>query len=160
MNKAYFAAAFLGLSALTLASCGDGADPVEQDAPDAVPGLSVTDGRMVLAAVEGNPAAVYFNLAYDGDRGLALNRVSVDGAESAMFHEYGEYDFKVQMMEMLPQALKNGTRLEFKPGEKHVMAMNPSAELQPGGTTEVTLVVSGGDKLSFPVDILAAGDER
>ncbi|RDC59939.1 hypothetical protein HME9302_01136 [Alteripontixanthobacter maritimus] len=159
MNKVQLAAGLLGFSALTLSGCGESA-PTEEVAPEAVPGLSVTDGRMVLAAVEGNPAAVYFNLAYDGDRGLALNRVAVEGAEDATFHQYGEMDFQVEMMEMSPSPLKKGTKLEFKPGSQHVMATGVSPDLKPGGTTEVTLIVSGGDKLSFPVEILAAGDAR
>ena len=76
---------------------------------------------MVLAPVKGNPAAIYFNLAYDGDDALALNRAEVKGAKSAMFHDYGDYNFKRQMMDMLPVPLKKGDKLEFKPGGKHLM---------------------------------------
>ena len=114
----------------------------------------------MLAPVAGNPAAVYFDLAYDGDRNIALNRAQVKGAKSAMFHDYGEYDFKVQMMEMLPVPLKKGTELQFKPGSKHLMAMDVSPDLKAGGTTEATIIVSGGGRQTFPVEIRAAGDER
>ncbi len=77
-----------------------------------------------------------------------------------MFHDYGEYDMKVQMMDMLPVPLKRGDRIEFKPGGKHLMVMEPDASLKPGGTTEATIIVSGGKGQTFPVEIRAAGDER
>ena len=157
--KRFMAGAALAIATIGLAACDNATDEVVE-APDGVPGMSVTNGRMLLAPVEGNPAAVYFDLKYDGDRALSLSRAAVEGAESAVMHEYGEYDFKVQMMEMLPVPLTKGTELKFEPGGKHIMAMNVSPELKPGGTTEVTLIVSGGDKYSFPVEIRAAGDER
>jgi copper(I)-binding protein len=144
---------------LPLAACGE--TPAE--APEAnpgIPGMKISNARMVLAPVSGNPAAVYFDLAYDGDRNVALNRAEVKGAKSAMFHDYGEYDMKVQMMDMLPVPLKRGDTLQFKPGGKHLMAMEPDASLKPGGTTEATIIVSGGKKQTFPVEIRAAGDER
>lgn len=159
MLKRFFAGAALAVSTMGLASCDNGTQEVVE-APDGVPGLTAENGRMVLSAVEGNPAAVYFDLKYDGDRAVSLSRVAVEGAESAVMHEYGEYDFKIQMMEMLPVPLTKGTEVTFAPGGKHIMAMGVSPELKPGGKTEVTLIVSGGDKYSFPVEILAAGDER
>ena len=56
--------------------------------------------------------------------------------------------------------LKKGDKVEFKPGDLHVMAMGVSPDLQPGGTTEVTLTVSGGNKHTFDAEIRAAGEER
>lgn len=159
MTKSIFAGLALGIASLGLASCGETTQEAVE-APDGVPGLEITNGRMVLPAVEGNPAAVYFDLKYNADRGLSLSRVDVAGAESAMFHEYKEWAGRMEMGESNPLPLTNGTEYKFEPGGRHVMAMNVSPELQPGGTTEVTVFVSGGDKTSFPVDILAAGDER
>lgn len=157
--KRILGAIALAAVALPLASCGE--TPPETSAAEAgIPGIKVSNARMVLPPVAGNPAAVYFDLAYDGDRGLALNRAEVKGAKSAMFHDYGEYDFKVQMMEMLPQPLKKGDRIEFKPGGKHLMAMDLDPSLKAGGATEATIIVSGGGRQTFPVEIRAAGDER
>ena len=152
-----FALALAG-AALPLTSCGETPEAPAQET--GIPGMKISNARMVLAPVSGNPAAIYFDLAYDGDRGLALNRAEVKGAKSAMFHDYGEYDFKVQMMDMLPLPLKKGDKVEFKPGGKHLMAMEPDASLKPGGTTEATVIVSGGGRQTFPVQIRAAGDER
>ncbi|ANY20862.1 hypothetical protein A6F68_02363 [Tsuneonella dongtanensis] len=146
-------------AALSLGSCGE--TPTEAPEAEAgIAGMKISNARMVLAPVAGNPAAIYFDLAYDGDRSVALNRAEVKGAKSAMFHDYGEYDFKVQMMEMLPVPLKKGDKLSFEPGKKHLMAMDVDPSLQAGGTTEATIIVSGGAKHTFPVEIRAAGDER
>jgi periplasmic copper chaperone A len=122
--------------------------------------MTVSNARMVLAPVEGNPAAVYFDLEYQGDRNVALNRGSVEGAESATFHDYGEYDAQMQMMDMLPLPLNKGDKVSFEPGGKHLMAMGVSPELQPGGTAQVTITVSGGKSETFAAEIRAAGDER
>ncbi len=160
MKSSVLAAMFLSVATLGLAGCGDGASEAPAEAPEGVPGLTVTNARMVLAPVEGNPAAVYFDLAYEGDRNVALNRAHVEGAESATLHEYAEWNRQMQMADMLPLVLKKGDKVAFEPGGKHVMAMGVSPELQPGGTTEVTLTVSGGDKTTFEAEIRGPGEER
>ena len=159
MTKSFFVGLALGTATLGLSACGGGASE-EAAAPDGVPGLSVANARMVLPAVEGNPAAIYLDLSYDGDRTPAVNRVVVDGAESAVMHEMGEWDGKMEMMEMLPIVMKKGDTVKFEPGAKHIMVEGLSPELQAGGTTEATIVIAGGDKLRLPVRIQAAGDDR
>ncbi len=83
MKSSVLAAAALSVAALGLVSCGDSAPEQPVEAPEGVPGLTVTNARLVLPPVEGNPAAVYFDLAYEGDRNVALTRAHVQGAESA-----------------------------------------------------------------------------
>ena len=158
MKQGLLAAAALGIAVSGLAACGEEA-PTDQIADEAgIPGMSVTDGRLVLNAVKGNPAAVYFNLKYDSDHNVAIRRADVKGAESAMLHTYADNYGKVEMMESLPITLSKGSEIAFEPGGNHVMAFSLSPDLQPGGTTEVTLTVSGGDTFTFPVEIVAAGD--
>jgi copper(I)-binding protein len=153
-------AAALIAASLTLSACGGGAEEAAVEEVDGIPGLEISDARLVLNAVEGNPAAAYFELSYEGERPLSIRAADVAGAQSALLHVYGEYDFKVQMMEALPIPLTKGTKVSFKPGDLHVMAMDVSPDLKPGGTTEVTLIVSGGDKHSFDAEIRGAGEER
>jgi copper(I)-binding protein len=160
MHKGFLAAAALALAGIGLASCGGNAEKPAAEPVKGIPGMTVTNPRMVLAPVAGNPAAVYFDLAYDGDDNLALSRVSVKGAKSATFHDYGEWNGKTQMMDMLPLPIKKGDKVSFAPGGKHVMAMDVSPDLKPGGTTEVTITVSGGATQTFAAPIKAAGDER
>ena len=154
------AIALMAAGMMTLTACGGETEVVEAAPEDKIEGVTIENARMVLAPVSGQPAAVYFDFSYDGDRAFSLGRVSVEGAESAVMHQYGEYDFKVQMMEALPVPVKKGDKVEFKPGDLHVMAMGVSPDLQPGGTTEVTLTVSGGNKHTFDAEIRAAGEER
>ncbi|MEM8726849.1 MAG: copper chaperone PCu(A)C [Pseudomonadota bacterium] len=142
-------------------ACGAEAEaPVVEEVEGVIPGMSIANARMVLAPVAGNPAAVYFDLTYEGTRGLTIRKAEVAQASSAMLHDYGEYDFKVQMMEALPIAITEGSEIAFEPGGLHVMAFEPSEELQPGGTAEVTLTVSGGQTHTFEAEVRAAGEER
>lgn len=154
------AAATLSLAG-ALGACAEEAETTAAPAEEGtIPGMTISNARMVLAPVAGNPAAVYFDLAYEGEQGLTIRRADVAQAQSAMLHQYGEYDFKVQMMEALPIPLTKGTRVEFKPGDLHVMAMEPDEGLAPGDTVEVTLTVSGGMTHRFEAEVRAAGEER
>lgn len=158
-------AALLGTMAamltIGLTACGGEADaPAAEAVAGQVPGMTITNARFVLAPVAGNPAAVYFDLSYEGEQGLTVRKAEVEGAGMTMMHDYGEYDFKVQMMEALPVALTKGTKLAFEPGGLHVMAMEPSADLKPGDKVKVTLTMSGGATQVFEADVRAAGEDR
>lgn len=153
-----FAGALL-TSTFTLAACSGGEEAVVEDV-DGIAGLEISNPRMVLAPVSGNPAAVYFDADYSGDRLIAISAASVEGAQDAMIHQYASDTFDNKMIDAPPQALRKGKPVSFEPGALHVMAMGVSPDLKPGDTTEITLTVSGGDKHSFKADILAAGDER
>ena len=157
MSMKYAATALIAGS-LALAACASEPEPVEE--PDGVPGLSVSNARMMLAPVSGNPAAVYFDVDYQADRGLSISRAHVEGAESATLHAYGEWEGKMQMAEAMPIAMTKGDTIKFEPGGLHVMAFEVAPEIEPGDTVEVTITVSGGDKHSFDAEVRAAGDER
>ena len=159
MTKSFFTALALTTATLALGGCGGGTQE-EAVVPDAVPGLSVSNARMVLPAVDGNPAALYLDMSYEGNKNVAVSRVEVDGAQGAVMHEMGEWDGGMQMMEMLPVVLEKGDTLKFEPGAKHIMVEGVSPELQPGGSTEATVIIAGGDKISFPVEIRGAGEDR
>ena len=119
-------------AALPLAACQQTKDPAAQTGteanPDAKPGLSVSDGVLVLPAVKGNPGAAYFTLA-------TLAAVHIDGAGKAEMHETkgGE------MQPLAPVPLDPGASVKFAPGGKHVMAFELADTLQAGGTTEMTI---------------------
>ncbi len=158
MNR-LMASLVLSASLLGVAGCGEPVETVEQ-APDGAPGLEITNARMVLPAVSGNPAAVYFDLSYNGDTAGLLSAVAVEGAANTMMHQYGERDLKVQMIPLDPVPLTKGSKIAFEPGGKHIMAMGVSDELAAGGKTDVTVVLGSGDKTTVEAEILAAGDER
>ncbi len=146
-------AAYLGVAA-----CGEEAPAPEP--VDTIEGITITDARLVLPPVSGNPAAVYFNLSYDGERGIAVSGAEVAGAKNATVHDMMEYDFKMTMAEAGPVPLTNGTEVAFEPGAKHVMAFELDDSVQAGGTAEVTLKISGGKRHKFEAEVRAAGEER
>lgn len=145
------APALLGLSALALGACqqqpADSADATA--APDAKPGLAVTEGRLILPVVKGNPAGIYFTLTNTGDKAGTLAAVSIDGAAKAEMHET-----KGGKMSSVPQIeVAAGGTIKFEPGALHVMAFELDDKLVAGGTAEMTLTFADGDKLSAPLKI-------
>ncbi len=144
---------------LSLAGCSQSdetAKPVDQNPT----GLVVSNARLLLPPVAGNPAAVYFDVKNEGKRAVALRRADIADAKSASMHDMMEYNRQMTMAEMGPLTIKNGETVKFGPGGKHVMAMDVSPELKAGGKTEMTLTIAGGDKISVEVPVLAAGAER
>ena len=150
--------AALALS-LALAACSQ-SDEAAKQADENPTGLVVSNARLLMPPVAGNPAAVYFDLKNAGERAVAVRRADVEGAKSAAMHDMMEYNREMTMADMGPLTVRQGETVKFEPGGKHVMAFDLSPELKPGGTTEMTLTIAGGDKVSVPVSIDAAGAER
>jgi len=168
-----FRPAVLALAAAALlpmlGACSQGSEQVSDktDTPAAATGgaasasgLAVSNARIVLAPVAGNPAAVYFDLAYSGAPGVSLTEVEVDGAGMTMIHDYAEDGGKMKMV--MPDAvpLAANAPVTFAPGGLHVMVMDPGDALKAGGTAKVTLTLSDGAKVTLDAPVRAAGDER
>ena len=165
MNRRLLAAMALGLAATLPAACGGGA---EEDAggeaatanPDAPEGITVSNARLMLAPVAGNPAAIYFDIENTSDRQVTIRSASVQGAGNAMLHRSAEYDGQIEMQEVLQEPVPAGETVSFEPGGLHVMAFELGETVASGAQAEVTLTFTGGDKVSFPAEIRAAGEER
>lgn len=158
--KTLFAAAALIAGTVTLTACSDNAQqtaPAEEANPT---GLTISNARLMLPPVSGNPAAIYFDLKNEGTRPVAVRRADVADAKSASMHDMMEYNREMTMADMGPLTVPVGETVKFEPGGKHVMAFELSPELTAGSTTELTLTVAGGDKVSFPIPVQAAGAER
>ena len=159
MKTALFAPLALALGTLVLAAC-DRAKPAADAPTETQQTISVTDGRLVLPAVKGNPGAVYFTVHNPTGDAVTLSGAEVKGAQSAMIHRM-TMTGGVASMDMVAQvAVPAKGELTFAPGGLHLMAMDLDAALQKGGKTEASLTFAGGEKVSFPVEILAAGDAR
>ena len=156
------ASAVVAASMLILAACNPAETTAPTDAQSAtlVEGVSITNPRLVLAPVSGNPAAVYFDLSYAGEPGVTLTSVTVEGAGMSMIHQTVNKDGAMTMTEAEPLGLSVDTPLTFAPGGMHVMAMQPSDAWKPGGTVKVTLTLSDGTTHSFDAPVRAAGEER
>jgi copper(I)-binding protein len=160
MKSAVSASLALVLGTLALAACESRQAPVAGEQAEAPEGISVTDARLVLPAVRGNPGAVYFTVHNDSASDETIAAAEVKGAGEAMIHQSTNVAGMAEMHEM-PGALvpAKGT-LAFAPGGLHVMAVNLDDSLAKGGTTDVTLSFDSGDNAVFPAEILAAGDAR
>jgi copper(I)-binding protein len=152
MKKRFWAAAAVGLAVAGLAACSETSAPTEA-APEGPAGISVSNARLMLPAVSGNPGALYFEVKNDGEKNRMIRLVEIAGAGSAMMHS-------AEMFELPQVPVPAGETASFAPGEKHVMAMDLADTVTAGSTAEVTLTFVGGDKLSFPAEVRAAGDER
>lgn len=145
-------------AALALAGCNKSGESMTEPSPgamntDAKAGLSVSDGRLVLPAVKGNPGAAYFVLRNGADKPATLTAVSVEGAQRAEMHET-----RGGTMAPLPSVkLKPGQSVEFAPGGKHVMVFGLPETLKPGGTARITLSFADGDKLTASLAVGGAG---
>jgi copper(I)-binding protein len=152
-------AAALGVACVGLAGCGEKPEQVETG-PEAPEGISITDARLMLPAVKGNPGAAYFDVKNDSAKSVMIRAVSVAGAGCAMLHQMGTWNNQPSMDEILQIAVPANGDLKFEPGGLHVMANDLADTVTAGGTAEVTLTFVGGDKISFPAEVRAAGDER
>jgi copper(I)-binding protein len=162
MRKSVLAAAALAVATIGLAGCGSEPAPTETapEAPEAPEGVAVTNARLILPAVKGNPGALYFAIANTGSSNLVVRAASIDGAGSAVFHKMGTWNKQVSMDEVGQIPVPPGSTVTLEPGGMHVMAIDLADTVVAGGKTEVTLTFVGGDKISFPADVHAAGDER
>jgi copper(I)-binding protein len=160
MKSAIFAPLALVLASLAPAGCDSRQAPPPGEVANAPEGISITDARLVLPAVKGNPGAVYFTVHNDSASARTIGGAEVKGARSAMIHQSATANGMSEMHAMGQVAVPAGGALAFEPGGLHVMAMDLDDTLAKGGATDVTLAFEGGDKAVFPAEILAAGDAR
>jgi copper(I)-binding protein len=143
----------------TLGACGKEPDsPTESNeatlsGPDAKPGLAASDGKLILPVIAGRPAAVYFTVRNDGAEPVTLAGVHVSGAGKAEMHE--SKGGSMAAVASLP--IDPGASVVFAPGGLHVMVFELADTLKPGGSAELTLTFSDGDKLSMPLRVEAMG---
>ena len=159
--KALISALALAATGLGIAGCSKQQEAPEGGAKDApVQGqeaMSVENARLVLPAVAGNPAGVFFELSNDGDAAATLQSVSVTHSGMAMMHDVVEEDGAKKMVPLDPVTLDAGTRVSFAPGGKHVMAMQLDDTVMAGGSVDVSLRFADGETFTFPARVVAAG---
>lgn len=160
MKSTVLAPLAIALAAFSLSGCGSqpkAAAPSQANAPE---GISISDARLVLPAVKGNPGAVYFTVHNDSASATTIRSAEVKGAKSAMIHQTEMADGMSEMHAMPTVAVPAKGDLAFEPAGLHVMAMDLDDTLAKGATTDVTLTFGSGDKAVFPAEIVAAGDAR
>lgn len=158
--------AIIGLSALALSlgACGQKAeDPAAQASssaaagPENAPGVTVTDAMVRLPAVPGTPGAAYFTVSQGSGAPRKIVSVYVEGAQRAEMHETVTKNDISSMQQVKDVALQAGKSAAFKPGGLHVMLFDVSDTLKVGTTTELTITLDNGDKVSVPAKVEALG---
>lgn len=161
MKKPFYAAFLLAGAALGLASCGG---QQEETAPvsdaEIIEGIEVSEARLILPAVAGNPAAVYFKLENKGDRNIAFRSAEVGNAARAEVHDMMQWDGEMVMGEAPPVMVERGGSVSFEPGGKHIMAFELEEGFSEGDTTKVTLIAAGSRRHSFDAVAQTAGEDR
>ncbi|MDE2596869.1 MAG: copper chaperone PCu(A)C [Sphingomonadales bacterium] len=146
-------AVLLAVSACNQESKSGAASDAASGPVEAKPGVKLADGRLVLPAVKGNPAAAYFTLDNSGKGTVSLAAVSVAGAQKAEMHQTtGDTMASIDRADVDP-----GTVLRFEPGKMHVMVFGLDSKVAAGSSVELTLTFADGDKLSAPLKVEAAG---
>lgn len=118
---------------------------------DAKPGLAASEGKLLLPPVSGRPAAAYFTLVNGGDKPVTLAAVSVASAERAEMHE----TVLGAMQALSSLEVQPGETVSFTRGGKHVMIFGLAPPVTAGGSVEMTLTFTDGDKLSVPLKVEA-----
>lgn len=158
--------AIIGLSALALSlgACGQKAeDPTDQASssaaagPESAPGVTVTDAMVRLPAVPGTPGAAYFTVSQGSGAPRTIASVYVEGAQRAEMHETVTKNGISSMQQVKDVPIEAGKSAEFKPGGLHVMLFDVADSLKVGGTTELTITLDNGDKVSVPARVEALG---
>lgn len=114
----------------------------------------ISDARLILPAVKGNPAAAYFAVKNDTSGTMAIASIAIDGIGKTEVHQtIGTEMTPVDRVEIAP-----GTKIVFEPGQLHVMAFDVANTLKAGGTTQMTVTFAAGGKATSAMKIEAAGE--
>ncbi|WP_230293516.1 copper chaperone PCu(A)C [Croceicoccus sp. Ery5] len=153
---------WLAAAALPLAACGDSTpsdDTAQQDA--AAPsqlGMVLDNAAIRLPAVSGRPAGAYFTLQSLRDEPVRIAGVDVTGAGEAELHETKVVDGVSMMAAAGTIVLEPRETVQFAPGGFHVMLFDIDPALVAGGTTDLTLTLENGDKISATAQIVGPAD--
>ena len=125
---------------LALGACSQQAEPAATPEARIKAGIVLSDGRLVLPAVKGNPAAAYFTVSNQSAVAAYLVKIEVAHAASAEMHEMaGSAMRAVPVLE-----LTSGQHALFAPGGRHVMGFGLPATIKPGDKLDMTLHFRSG----------------
>lgn len=142
-------APFSVLAMLALAAC----QQPDEKAAEARPASALSEGRLVLPAVRGNPGAAYFTYRNGSAATATMLAVSVNGAQRAEMHE----TTGSSMAALSQVAIAPGAAVRFEPGGKHVMVFGVPASAKAGDSIQVTITFADGVMRSAPLAVEAAG---
>lgn len=133
---------------LLLSACG-GAEPAAEPAPAPV---------VRLAPVPGRPAAGYFQLAIEGDRG-ALVAVSSPQAGRVEMHETMTSGNMSSMRPIARIPVSDGEVLTFAPGGRHLMIFDLDRTIAAGGRVDLVLTFERGAPVTLSAEVVPMGGD-
>lgn len=133
---------------LALGACG-GAEP-----PPAAPAAPTVH----LPAVPGRPAAGYFALRIDGNRG-ALIAVTSPQAGRIEMHETMASGTMTAMRPTQRIPVRDGELLVFAPGGRHLMLFDLTPGVRAGGRINLILHFERGDPVTLSATMVPAGGD-
>jgi len=142
-------AALLGPAALS--ACG-GSEPTPP-APPAGPAASVR-----LPAVPGRPAAGYFELRVEGDRGALLSVTSPQAGRIEL-HETMTHGNMTSMRPIDRLPVRDGETLSFRPGGRHLMLFDIDRRVAAGGGIDLVLHFERGEPVTLAARLVPTGGD-
>jgi periplasmic copper chaperone A len=137
-----------------LAACGAPA----ANETDASHKAQAPSGPIVrLNPVPGRPAAGYFTLRIEGDKG-ALVSVTSPQAGRIELHETMREGTMSRMRAIPRLPLRDGETLVFAPGGRHLMLFDLAPTVEAGGEMILTFQFERGAEQRLTAQILATGD--
>jgi copper(I)-binding protein len=145
------------LACLALVACKPAAEPAAQTTQ--APGVSVSEPRLVLPIIAGDPAATYFTASNGSDKPASITSVEVEGAGMVMMHDTITEGGKTGMAMMESVAIPPHGSVTFAPGGKHVMVSGLSDQIKAGAKSKITLILADGAKVQagLPVESATSG---
>jgi len=119
-------------------------------------GLSVSDA-WVRIVIPQRPAAGYFKLGNDGDTPRVLTGASSSACGMVMLHESVKENAVDKMLPVDHVPVPAHGSVSFKPGGYHLMCMQPSSAVRPGGTIPITLTFGDGATVTTDFPVRGAG---
>jgi hypothetical protein len=92
------------------------------------------------------PAGGYFALHNSGARELSLTGAQSPACSMLMLHRSIESGGMSSMEDVASVPVAAGETVKFAPGGYHLMCMNPTSAMKPGGSVSVTLKFSDSSK--------------
>lgn len=144
-----FAASFLAVAALTLASCGD--NPVAGTKP-----LNVVSGHIEMGATPDRPAVGYFRVQ-GGPQPVELVAVTATMAQRVEMHESVKENDMVTMKPITSAAVPARGELRFAPGGKHLMIWNINPAAVRAGKLPMTFIFTNNNNERILFDLPIKG---
>ena len=155
MKRSTLFAAFVLAGSTALSACGSSDEPAEEAKP--AERLVAEGGKLVLPAVSGRPAAVYFDITYNSGGAPVMESASVEGAEKTQIHATDMKNGTAMMGEAAPISMLARQTIKFEPGGYHLMLMELKHPFKQGGKVPVTLRFEKAGNVSVTLDVQGIG---